>query len=156
MAEGDTINQTTEEIAAANAESRSQQRITQLSEKVELTAKERDEEKRLRGEDQKKISELERENSFNSGYADILSAQPLAKEHKDEIKAKVLTGYTVEDATFAVLGKAGKLGSAQQTISPQVAGGSASTTPQSGSKEVKDMSLQEKRDALAKDLVWSQ
>ena len=146
------INQTTEEIEETNKESRSQQRIKQLSDKVELTAKERDEAKTLREQDQKKIAELERENAFNSGFADVLGTHPVAKDHKDKIKEKVLAGYSVEDATFAVLGKAGKLG--QTPESPQVAGGSATTTAQTAPKEAKDMNQAERREVLSKELIW--
>ena len=135
-----------------DGESRSQQRIKQLSDKVELTAKERDELKVLRVEDQKKIAELERENAFNSGFAEVLGTHVAAKDHKDAIKEKVMAGYSVEDATFAVLGKAGKLG--ETSSSPQVAGGSATTTPQSTQKEVKDMNQAERREVLSKELIW--
>ncbi len=136
--------------------SRAEERIQQLSDKVQLTAKERDEMKSLVGERDKTIAELQRENSFNSGFSDMLGTYSAAKDHKDEIKTKVLAGYTVEDATLAVLGKAGKLGAqAPQPTPPQVAGGSATTNPQSSKKEVKDMSLAEKREALSKEIVWS-
>lgn len=133
--------------------SRAEERIKQLSEKVELTAKERDEQTKLVKERDEKISTLEKEGAFNSGYADVLATYPVAKDHKDEIKAKVLQGMSVEDATFAVLGKAGKLGS--QGPMAQVAGGSAATTmPQGGQKEVKDMTQAERRSQLEKDLLW--
>ena len=142
-------NQTPDEDG--EKESRSQQRIKQLSDKVESTAKERDESKTLREQDQKKIAELERENAFNSGFAEVLGTHIAAKDHKDAIKEKVMAGYSVEDATFAVLGKAGLLG--QTPI--QVAGGSATTTPQSTQpKEVKDMNQAERREVLSKELIW--
>ena len=93
-----------------------EKRIKDLSEKVKLTAQERDEQKNLLGERDKTIAELQRENAFNSGFADVLGSHSAAKDHKEEIKAKVLSGYSVEDATFAVLGKAGKLGQAQAQV----------------------------------------
>ena len=147
-------NQTTEEIEDDNKESRSQQRIKQLSDKVELTAKERDELKTIREQDQKKIAELERENTFNSGFADVISTHTAAKDHKDAIKEKVMAGYSIEDATFEVLGKAGKLGKVQESTVTDVAGGSATTTPQSTQKEPKDMNQSERRDVLSKELIW--
>lgn len=150
----DPITQlSTEQIAASNDVSRSQERIKQLSDKVELTAKERDEKDRLLQESASKIKQLEQENSFNSGFADVLGNFPAAKDHKDEIKAKVLAGYSPEDAAFAVLGKAGKLGTAPQAP-VQVAGGSASTAPTSGQKETKDMTQAERRAELEKQLLW--
>lgn len=138
-----------------NKESRSQNRIRQLSEKVELTSKERDELKTLRVEDQKKIAELERENAFNSGFSDMVGTYPVAKDHKDDIKAKVLSGYSVEDAVFAVLGKAGKLATGTDSPKPQVVGGSADTSHMGGDKGVKDMTQAERREALSKELIWN-
>ena len=148
------INQTDQEIADANKETRSQHRIKELSDKVELTSKERDELVNLRDKDQKKIAELERENAFNSGFADILGTHGAAKDFKDKIKEKVMGGYTVEDATFAILGKEGKLGVASEPTTQIVAGGSAANTQPTGPKEIKDMTQQERRDILSKELIW--
>lgn len=125
---------------------RSQERITELSDKVALTSKERDEFKTL-------SENANRERDFYKGYAEIVGTQPNAKDHQDEIKAKVMTGYTVQDATFAVLGAAGKLGGSP---APQVAGGSAATAmAQGGTKEIKDMTQAERRTILADALGWS-
>lgn len=147
------ITQTTEEIAASNSETRTNQRINELSEKVKLTSQERDEKDRLLKESGDKIATLEKENAFNSGFSDILGTHTAAKDHKDEIKAKVLAGYSVEDATYAVLGKAGKLGNAPAQA--QVAGGSADTAiSTTATKTTAEMSLQEKRAQLEKDLIW--
>lgn len=137
---------TTPPAEAPKELTRAEERIKQLSEKVELTSKDRDELKSLN-------EVTTRERDFYKGYADIISTQPNAKDHQDEIKEKVLKGYSVQDATFAVLGAVGKLGI--QTPSPQVAGGSASTAmPQGGQKEVKDMTQAERRDQLSKELMW--
>lgn len=93
-------------------------------------------------------AEMERERDFYSGFADVLSQNPQAKDHKDEILGKVKSGYSVEDATFAVLGKAGKLGQPQVDTQP-IAGGSATNTlSQPGSKQVSEMSRDDKRAAL--------
>ncbi len=130
-------------------ENRAAERIQQLSDKVELTAKERD--------DLKTANEsTTRERDFYKGFAEVIGTNPAAKDHQDEIKDKVLKGYTVEDATFAVLGKAGKLGQpAQVQAAPHITGGSADTSPQGAQKEVKDMSQAERRAQLEKDLLWS-
>lgn len=144
----------TDEIINHSDETESQKRIKQLSEKVELTAKERDELKASKEQDLKKIQELEKENSFNSGFGDILGTHTAAKDHKDEIKAKFSAGYSLEDATLAVLAKAGKL--TATTVTPQVAGGSAATTMSQGTqKELKDMSLADKRAVLEKEIMWT-
>jgi hypothetical protein len=129
------------------ADSRAQERIKQLSDKVELTSKERDELKTLN-------ETTTRERDFYKGYSEIIATQPHAKDHQEEIKEKVLKGYSVQDATFAVLGAAGKLGGTPAPA-PQVAGGSAATAmPQGGEKSPAEMSQAERRAQLEKDLLW--
>lgn len=127
-----------------------QERITQLSDKVKQEA-----EARAKAEADRTAAE--RRATFAEGFADVLSNHPAAKDHKDDIRAKVDAGYSVEDATFAVLGKAGKLGGSQAPIVPaptQVAGGSAVTTPtQGGAKALNEMSTAEKRAELEKLLI---
>ena len=126
---------------------RSEERITQLSDKVKTEA-----EGRLKAETEK--ADAERRAEFAEGFVDIVTTQPAAKDHKEEIKEKVLKGYSVQDATYAVLGAAGKLGGTPAPT-PQVAGGSAATTmPQGGQKEIKDMTQAERRDILSKELLW--
>jgi hypothetical protein len=128
---------------------RAEERITELSEKVkeEATAREAAE---------KKVAEAERKAQFAEGFADVLGTHPAAKEHKADIEAKVVAGYSVEDATYAVLGKAGKLGTPATPAPGSPAGGSAATTPtQTGNKEIKDMSLAEKREILEKNIMWT-
>ena len=138
-----TTTEPTTEVPTGN---RSEERIRELSGKLELTATERDEFKTLN-------ETTTRERDFYKGFADIVSTQPNAKDHQDEIKEKVLKGYSVQDATFAVLGGLGKLGNTPAQA-PQVAGGSADTSPQGGDKELKDMTQGEKRDALTKIIGW--
>ncbi len=65
------------------------------------------------------------------------------------------SGYTVEDATYAVLGKAGKLGGAKPLTPTNPAGGSAATTVPTGTKSVAEMSQAERRAQLEKDIVWN-
>ncbi len=143
-------------IEPAAEPSEAQKRITQLSDKVRTTAQERDEKDRLLKESTEKYATLEKENLFNSGFADVLGTHPAAKDHKDEIKAKVLAGYTPEDAAFAVLGKAGKLGGTPPAPPINPAGGSAPITPpQGGSKNPSEMSQAEKRAALEGAIGWN-
>lgn len=127
--------------------SRANERITELSDKVKTEA-----EARQKAETERAAAESRA--AFAEGFADVVAANPAAKDHKDEIKDKVLKGYTVEDATYAVLGKAGKLGSAPAPAA-QVAGGSAPTTAVVDSKkEPGQMSQAERRAQLEKDLLW--
>ena len=131
-------------------ENKVEKRIKDLSEKVRLTSEERDEQKHRLEESVKKIADLEKENVFNTGFVDILANHSAAKDHKDEIKAKVLAGYSVEDAAFAVLGKAGKLG--QPITAPKIenpAGGSAVNQPiTGGEKKINELTRDEKRTRL--------
>jgi len=131
-------------------ENRSQERIKELSDKVELTAKERDEMKTLN-------ESLTRKNTFLSGYSEVIAKFPAASEHRDAIEEKVLKGYTVEDATFAVLGPTGKLGNAPAPVPTNPAGGSAPTNiPQSGAdKPIAEMTQAERRAKLEQEIVWT-
>lgn len=136
-------------IEPSSEPSEAQKRITQLSDKVRITSEEREVQKALVTERDKTIADLQKENTFNSGFADILGQHPAAKDHKDEIKAKVLSGYSPEDAAYAVLGKAGKLGAAKPQEIASPAGGSASfNPPQGGSKKLEEMTREEKRAAI--------
>lgn len=146
-ADGNEITQTTQQPVTPQEPSRAEERITQLSDKVKAEA-----EARAKAEADAKDAELRA--TFAEGFADVVVMNPAAKDHKDEIKEKVLKGYSVQDATFAVLGAAGKLGGTQsQTV--QVAGGSAATAmPQTGVKEPKDMTQAERRAELEKVLIW--
>jgi hypothetical protein len=141
--------------------SEAEKRIKQLSDKVKLSETEKDELKKLSDEKDAKIATLERENEFNSGFADTVASTPQAKEFKDDIKAKVLSGYSLEDATYAVLGKAGKLNQSSRENLESPAGGSATTAvTQSGKKSIKEMTPEERRQALVEaeqkgDIAWT-
>ena len=134
------------------AQNKTEKRIKDLSEKVRLTSEERDEKDKLFKEQSDKNSELQKERDFYAGFSDVVSGNPAAKDHKDDILAKVKSGYTVEDATFAVLGKAGKLGQSPTPVAPRPespAGGSAINQPvMGGSKPISQMTRDEKRAAL--------
>lgn len=132
-----------------------EKRIKDLSEKVRLTSEERDEGKKRIEEQQVKLAEAQRERDFYAGFADVIVSNPIAKDHKDDILAKVKSGYSVEDATFAVLGKAGKLGQpvpppVPQPIVDNPAGGTAAVTQPvtGGQKSPNEMTREEKRAKL--------
>lgn len=137
------------QTAAEQAINPVQERITELSGKVKTTSEERD-------AANAKAADAERRAAFAEGFVDIVTTQPAAKDHKDEIKAKVLSGYTVQDATYAVLGAAGKLGGASvEQPKTVVAGGSATTTiTDTAQKSPTEMTQAEKRAQLEKDLIW--
>lgn len=140
------INQPVPPVVEAQP-SRAEERITELSGKVKTEA-----EARLAAED--RATAAERKAAFAEGYADIVATNPAAKEHKAEIEAKVNGGYSVEDATYAVLGKAGKLGGpVPSPVMP--AGGSAVVPPtQTGNKTIAEMTQAERRAQLEKEIQW--
>ena len=130
-------------------ENKVEKRIKDLSEKVRLTSEERDAEKRKFEEFSSKTNELQRERDFYASFSDVVSNNPAAKDHKEDILAKVKGGYTVEDATFAVLGKAGKLGQPQPVVDSPIGGSAAVNQPiTGGTKKPNEMSRDEKRNAL--------
>lgn len=149
MADDTITNDPVEQAPVAPVQqSPAQDRIKQLSEKVELTSKERDELKTLQ-------ETTARERDFYKEYSNVISKHPNAKDHQDAIKEKVLKGYSVEDATYAVLGPAGKLENQSPPPQPNVAGGSADTIPPQAQKEPKDMTQADRRAILEKELMWS-
>lgn len=121
--------------------SRPDNRFKDLSEKVETTAKERD-------EATAKADAAQKEVEFYKGFSKISSKYEGAADYQDKILEKVNSGYDLEDATVSVLAKAGKLNASQaQRSSP--AGGSASTAIKAGDeKPVGEMTVTEKRAAL--------
>lgn len=130
-------------------ENKVEKRIKDLSEKVKLTAEERDELKSKIETENAKNAELQRERDFYAGFSDVVSTNPAAKDHKDDILAKVKSGYSVEDATFAVLGKAGKLGQAQPIVDSPIGGAAAVNQPIiGGQKTASDMTQAERRAKL--------
>lgn len=121
---------------------RSDNRFKDLADKVKTTAEERD-------QATAKALTLEKELDFHKGFSKITSKFSGASEYEDKIKEKVLAGADPEEATVAILYKAGKLdmGNAP-TPRNSPAGGSAATTMTSGEKDLKDMTREEKREAL--------
>src|SRR6185295_13064716 len=85
---------------------RSDNRFKDLSEKVETTAKERDD---FRAEAEKAKKDAE----FYKGFSTTASKYEGATEFQDKIKEKVDAGYDLEDATISILAKAGRLNAPQ-------------------------------------------
>jgi len=142
-----------EDVQTEQKTSEAERRIKELSEKVELTSKDRDEKDALIKERDDKIAYLEKEKEFSDSFSDVLEKYPNAKTFKDAIKERVDKGYSVEDATFAVLGKEGKLGVREMDVDTP-AGGSADTSISTDTeKPVSDMTQDERRRILEKELV---
>lgn len=147
MADEPINNQPTPTV---DAQTPAQERITELSSKVKVEAE-------ARAAAEAKAAEAEKKAAFAEQFVDIVGQNPAAKEHKADIQAKVLAGYTVQDATFAVLGAAGKLGNVPAPVAPQSPAGGSATVPiqANADKPVSEMSLAEKRAALEKELILS-
>lgn len=137
--------------APAPEPSRAQERITELSEKVRQEAE-------ARAAAEAKATEALKKATFAEGFVDMVGTYPAAKNFKADIESKVMAGYSVEDATLAVLGKAGQLGApapAPAQAPEMPAGGSASTAmPQGGDKPISEMTQSERRAQLEKDLLF--
>ena len=130
-------------------ENKVEKRIKDLSNKVKLTSKERDELAEAKKLSDAELGNAKKEVEFYSAFSDTTDKYPNAKEFKDKIKEKVLAGYSVEDAAVAVLAKEGKLTAPRVIDNP--AGGSATNLPgNTGSKPLQDMSREEKRDEVLK------
>lgn len=145
--------------ATLNEPSEAEKRIKQLSGKVKEEAEAKEAAEKGRQDAETKAQAAERRAAFLEGFSDIVSENPAAKEFKAEMEQKVLGGMSIEDAKFAVLGKAGKLNQAITVDSP--AGGSAATTvTQKTDKSPKEMKSDELRSALEDavnkgDITWT-
>lgn len=129
---------------------KTEKRIKDLSEKVKLTATERDELKAA-----KELAETEKaaalkDAEFFKNFNTVASRHQGATEYQDKIREKVLAGYDLEDATISILAKEGKYTPPAPTPLPKEspAGGSAPTTLKSGEKTIGDMTQDERRSLL--------
>ncbi len=132
-------------------ENRVEKRFKDLSEKVRLTSEERDEQKRLLEESVSKTQNLEKERDFLNSFGDQVAKYPEASQFRDKIKERVLKGYSVEDATTAVLVAEGKYQPPKPPAPPidNIAGGSAATQHQTGGeKPIHELTREEKRARL--------
>jgi len=126
-----------------------EKRIKELSKKVKLTSQERDELIKTKQKLEVERDSAKKEVEFYSSFSNATDKYPGAKDFKEKIKEKVLAGYTVEDATVAVLASEGKLTTPTET--ENVAGGSATNPPsEGGPKPLEEMTREEKREEVLK------
>ncbi len=125
-------------------------RFQQLSEKVKITAQEKEQAlAKAKSEETARLS-AEKDRDFYKDFSTHSSKYPNANEYQDKILEKVKSGYSTEDAMVSVLAKEGKLNmSATPAPKPssQVEGGSAPTSL-GISKSLSDMTIDEKFSAL--------
>lgn len=126
-------------------------RIKSLSEKVKLTAQERDELKKSIDERDSKLSSIQKENDFLKGFSKVASKYSGASDYQEKIWEKVNGGYSIDDATVSTLVAEGKFTPpTEPKDTGSAAGGSASTgMTAKGEKSIKEMTLEEKREALS-------
>lgn len=130
---------------------RDQKRLESLSGKVKTTASERDAAIASKEEAEAARMTAEKERDFYSGFSDTVAKYPQASGHKDAIKEKVLSGYSVEDATVAVLHSEGKFSPTVENapIAGPAAGGSAAMSMSDApTKTISEMDQSERRALL--------
>lgn len=131
--------------------SKVEKRIKDLSEKVRLTSEERDEKDKLLTQAQAEKEVLQKERDFLNSFGDALAKHPKAAQFKDEIKEKVLKGYSVEDAAISTLASKGEFSQPQKEATVENPAGGSAAVNQSvtdGQKTPAQMSREEKRAAL--------
>lgn len=141
MADEPITQPVTPPVAEAPKPNPVEERITDLSSKVKAASEERDAAKAAQVAAEKKLA-------FAEGFTDVVSANPAAKDHKADIEAKFAAGYTLQDATFAVLGAAGKLGAPQVERRPAAGGSAPNNITIQSNKSAEQMTREERRQAL--------
>src|SRR3990167_4673826 len=149
MAEEFNEEETGEEEIIRN---KTQDRITTLSNKVKTASEERDAYALAKEEAEAKALAFEKEKDFYKDFSTIATKPEFAGagEYQEQIKEKVVAGYTVEDAAISILAKEGKYQPPSQPVERElVAGGSSlNRMPDGSTKPIGEMTREEKRAAL--------
>lgn len=141
----DEINKIEEDINNKNAVEERFKNLVGGKKEAEAKAEEA-----LKGkaESDAKLATLEKETSFLNSFSDVTAKFPTASEFKDKIRDKVMSGYSVDDATVSTLVAEGKY-TAPQALRETVAGGSAPNQIIGGGiKPVAEMNKEERWSAL--------
>jgi hypothetical protein len=127
----------------------SSKRFKELSAKASEALSQRDLAANEKKAAEDRAAAAEKDRDFFMSFSDMVSKYPNAKDHREDIRTKYLSGYDIEDATISTLAKNGKLSTDDETRH-NVAGGSAATTmtDSSDGKSTKNLSTQEKWSAL--------
>lgn len=138
------LNKIEEDINNKNAV---EERFINLNKRAKDAEEAKAQAEKAKQEADAKIAQMEKENNFLSSFSDATAKFPSASEYKDKIKEKVMTGYSVDDATVAILHAEGKLSSTPKM--DNVAGGSAPTQiTQNANKPLNEMTRDERWGAL--------
>lgn len=133
------------------APDRDDKRIQTLSTKVKEASQERDTANAAKDVAEAGRVAAEKERDFFASFTDVVTKYPASSEFKDQIKEKVMAGYTTEDATVAVLNAQGRLAPSAPATTPPApaAGGSApNIITDTGAKSAQEMTQTERRAAL--------
>lgn len=135
----------------ANVEKKLQvkDRFAQLSEKMTLTAREKEAaEAKAKAAEEARLA-AEKQAEFYKNFSQLSSKHPEAINFQDQILERVKGGLDTEEATLLVLAKEGKLNHAPAPREiPTVEGGSALTQLSEGDKTVDQLSEGEKLASL--------
>ncbi len=141
-----------EELKAAEAEINSKNAVEERFINLNKRAKEAEEKfqiaEKAKVEAEAKVAQMDKETSFLNSFSDVTAKFPTASEFKDKIKEKVMSGYSVDDATISILHAEGKLSSTPSL--GNTAGGSApNQITNQTQKTTKEMTSDERWAALA-------
>ena len=146
----DELNLDLEEDKSQEIISRKDKKINSLSEKLGLTEKEKVELAKAKEEAEAKALAAQKDADFFKGFNEISSKYQGSSEYQDQIREKVMSGYTMEDAAISILAKEGKF----QPLAPSAqremaAGGSAAIgINQQADKPIDRMTREELRSQL--------
>lgn len=129
---------------------KTEKRIKDLSEKVKITATERDDLVKAKDQIEAEKQAALKDVDFYKNFSAVSSKYTGATEYQDKIREKVNAGYDLEDATISILAKEGKY-TPQIVQAPKQspAGGSATTNIKAGSeKQIGEMTQDERRTQL--------
>lgn len=153
MAEGDELD-LVDSADQEEEKNKAEKRIKSLSEKVKLTAEERDNLAKAKEESDAKAAEALKDAEFYKNFTTTATKYPGAADYLDKIQEKHRAGYSVEDATISTLVAEGKFTPPTPPPQPKEspAGGSAVTNVSKGEKSVSEMSQEERRKVLEDNL----
>lgn len=134
---------------------RKDKKIKSLSEKFEMSEKEKADLAKAKEEAEAKANALQKEAEFFKGFNTVSSKYQGATEYQDAIREKVLAGYDIEDATVAILNREGKFTPTAPVEDRQpIGGGSASIGMANNSeKSYGEMNKSELRSALEETIA---
>jgi hypothetical protein len=139
------LNELQEDINSKNAV---EERFINLNKRAKEAEEKAQTFEKAKAESDAKIAQMEKETSFLNSFSDVTAKFPMASEYKDKIKEKVMSGYSVDDATVSILVSEGKYTPPKAPIE-NVGGGSAPNQIVSqGTKSVAEMSREERWEAL--------